>query len=268
MLKEQGPYDYIIDLHNNHRSRLIRFRLKGKKIVYRKENLHKWLTIVTKRNQMSSRHVVDRYMRAIAPLGIIADNIGLELDLPPSLNTNSLKTKSFDGISIDSLLAKPYAIVACGAQHATKRIPPTHIATLCSLLESPVLLVGDAGDRRRIEDAAVTFGTNVVNLCGKTSLLESAALIRDAAVVVTPDSSMMHFAAAFRRNIVAVWGATVPQFGFSAYATTHTDCQVEGLRCRPCSRMGTERCPLGHFDCMHKQDWHQIAAAAALYLSK
>ncbi|MBR6330276.1 MAG: glycosyltransferase family 9 protein [Bacteroidales bacterium] len=268
MLDEQGPYDYIIDLHNNHRSRMIRARLKGKKLIYRKENLRKWLTIVTKRDLMSSRHVVDRYMRTVMPLGVSNDNKGLELALPHSLDAENFRKTAVGGISIDQLLSSPYAVVACGAQHATKRIPPAHIATLCSLMKVPVLLLGDGGDRSRLDSAGATFGSNVVNLCGKTTLLESAALIRDAAVVVAPDSSMMHFAAAFHRPVVAVWGATVPQFGFAAYATPHIDCQVDTLHCRPCSRMGSERCPLGHFDCMHKQDWQRIATAAKKYLSE
>lgn len=260
-------YDFVVDLHNNHRSRLIRMRLSAKHSVYRKENFRKWLTILTKHDFMSGLHVVDRYFQAVSPLNVVNDGKGLQLPLPEVLSGEAFKTRMFGSNSVLQLTAHPYAIVACGAQHATKRIPLSKLMTLCSQIKGPVLLLGDKGDRDRLRNSDVAFSPNVSNLCGKTSLLESAALIRDAAVVVTPDSSMMHFAAAYHRPVIAVWGATVPEFGFWAYSTQRADCQVSNLRCRPCSRMGSERCPLGHFRCMDFQDWQRIAEAASQALA-
>lgn len=261
-------YDYVVDLHNNHRSRLIRMALRAKTYVYRKENFHKWLTIITKHNFMSGRNVVDRYMQTLHPLGVVADGGGLQIFLSDDLSGDAFRQRVINNKKVAEITNRPYVVVACGAQHATKRIPDDKLLVLCSLIKSRVLLLGDKSDRKRLRDFGASFSKNVINLCGKTSLSESAALIRDAVAVITPDSSMMHFAAAFGRPVIAVWGATVPQFGFSAYATPHADCQVDGLLCRPCSRMGSKRCPLGHFKCMHQQSWQRIAEAANAIVEK
>ena len=77
--------------------------------------------------------------------------------------------------------------------------------------------------------------------------------------VVTSDSSLLHIAAAFSRPVVTVWGATTPSFGFSAFRTKGVDCEAGRLWCRPCSRMGNERCLRGSYACMQKQDWQEIA---------
>ena len=252
-------YDAIVDLHNSRRSSLIRMQLKGKKYVYRKENLHKWLTIVTKHDFMSGKNVVERYLAAVKPLGIEDDGGGLELMLPESMAPEVFKKLIVAGKKVEDIVNQPYVVVACGSQHETKNIPVDKLMVLCSMIKMRVVLLGDKKDRKRIRDWGASFSANVINLCGKTSLLESAAFVRAAAVVISPDSAMMHFAVAFHRPLIAIWGATTPRFGFAAFRTPHADCEVTDLWCRPCSRMGSKRCPLGHFRCMHEQSWQRIA---------
>jgi ADP-heptose:LPS heptosyltransferase len=75
-----------------------------------------------------------------------------------------------------------------------------------------------------------------------------------ASLVITHDTGMMHIAAAFKKPIVAIWGNTTPRFGMYPYETHHYNLQVNGLECRPCSRIGFDRCPKGHFSCMMKQN--------------
>lgn len=261
-LKKES-YDAVVDLHNNHRSRYVRRRLRVKSYVYRKENVSKWLTIMTKHSFMSGLHVVDRYLKAVAPLGVKDDGGGLEINLPEELKSDALKLKNISGKNVSDLTGVPYVVIACGAQHATKRIPLEKIMVVSSLIRAKVVLLGDKTDKTRIRNWEGSFGGNVVNLCGKTTLQESAALINGASAVVTPDSAMMHFAAALHRPVIAVWGATIPDFGFSAFRTWHVDCEVNNLWCRPCSRMGSGRCPLGHLNCMHNQNWQSIAEAAS-----
>ena len=230
-------YDCVVDLHNVHRTRRIRRALGVRTLVYRKENLHKFLLVWAKVDHMSGRHVVERYFDAVRPLGVHGDGGGLDIFLPEE------QPRRF-------ALPADYLVVACGAQHETKRIPPCKIAELCEQTDRTVLLLGDENDRRRLEEARFVAGSHVRNLCGQTSLTETAQLIRDATMVVTPDSALMHIAAAFRRPVIALWGATSPRFGFWAYKTEHQDLVPVGLRCHPCSRMGSERCPKGHFKCM------------------
>lgn len=261
-------YDCIVDLHNNRRTRWIRHLLKisssfkTRVLVYRKENISKFVTVLTKIKAMSGNHVVDRYLRAVAPLGVIPDDGGLDFFLSPEMQGDALLSQTVGKKTVGQLTAERYVVVACGAQHETKRIPLDKLRLLCSMIKAPVLLLGDKADRTRISNWDISFKSNVTNLCGKTSIELSAALVRNAAAVITPDTAMMHIAAAFHRPVIAVWGATIPSFGFSAYSTEHADCEVPGLWCRPCSRMGSRRCPLRHFKCMHNQNWQAIANAA------
>ena len=97
----------------------------------------------------------------------------------------------------------------------------------------------------------------IFNACGKFSLNQSAALIKNSTKVITHDTGLMHIAAAFKKEIISVWGNTVPEFGMSPYfgndsklKTTSTMLESEGLSCRPCSKIGFEKCPRSHFKCM------------------
>lgn len=236
----------VVDLHNNHRSRAIRSALGTKTMVYNKENLHKFLFIITKHDFMSGRHVVDRYLDAVAPLGVTNDGKGLDCFLPQDINVTSCPP------------ANQYVVIACGAQHYTKQIPIRNIAEMTKDIKAPVVLIGDNKDAARIEALAFDWPANVVNLCGKTSLLQSAAIVRDSAVVVTPDSAMMHIAAALQRPIIAVWGCTNPSFGFTPYHAEYTNFIAKGLHCNPCTRMGKAKCPRKHFNCMNHQNWSEI----------
>lgn len=270
MLKKEH-YDYVADLHNNRRSRRIRIALHTKGATYRKENFHKFMFILTKRNVMSGRHVVERYFDAVRTLGVVLDDEGLECYLPPSLQDDLFLTttigeggqrmsgRSGRQVHAGELVAHPYIVIACGAQHATKRIPLDKLRFLCTAIRKPIILLGDAGDAERMEDWGLHFQPHVTNLCGKTTLMQTAAFVSRAALVVTPDTGIMHLAAAFHRPTISLWGATHPDFGFSAFRTVHANFYAEQLKCHPCSRMGGRRCPHKHFRCMHEHPWSHIA---------
>lgn len=265
---QKEKYDYVVDLHNNHRTHRIRRALKVKCSVYRKENVRKFIYVWTKFDVMSGRNVVDRYLKAVENLGVIPDNGGLDLFLPPEFQYNSLLNQTVGEVHLADIINASYVAIACGGQHYTKRMPVEKVVELCSLVKHPVVLLGDSNDRKRIVECEISFPSNVFNFCGETSLLMSAAIVRYSKAVVTSDSSIMHIAAASHRPVVAVWGATTPSFGFSAYKTQKTDCQVEHLWCRPCSRMGSEHCWRGSFKCMYGQDWKQIADVVNVCVDK
>ena len=92
----------------------------------------------------------------------------------------------------------------------------------------------------------------IYNACGKFSLNESADLVRKAKVVIAHDTGLMHIAAAFKKDVISVWGNTVPSFGMYPYQTRYEIFDVKKLWCRPCSKIGYDKCPLGHFKCMEK----------------
>ena len=75
----------------------------------------------------------------------------------------------------------------------------------------------------------------------------------------------MHIAAAFKKKIISVWGNTVPEFGMYPYygnaQAQNSQFEINGLRCRPCSKIGYAKCPKGHFKCMNEIKTDAIAAS-------
>ena len=100
----------------------------------------------------------------------------------------------------------------------------------------------------------------VYNACGKFSINESADLVKKSKLVVSNDTGLMHIAAAYKRPVISLWGNTVPSFGMYPYygenflsaqqKQPYEILQVNKLKCRPCSKIGYDKCPRGHFKCM------------------
>ena len=147
---------------------------------------------------------------------------------------------------------EPLIALAPGSVWATKRWP--YFADLARRLASlgRIVIIGgkpDAGLEREIVDAL--GGTaRAIPAAGRLSLLASAALIGRAVVLVTNDSAPLHIASAMNTPTVAIFGPTVPEFGFGPLADRRAVAGHETLPCRPCDRHGPKRCPLGHWRCM------------------
>lgn len=253
---QREKFNLVIDLHNNFRSCRVCEELHVRCYTYNKENFHKFFYLLTGRNVMSGRHVVDRYMKPAERLHVVNDGLGLDCFLAEADIAEARHLMD------QQVGASAYCVVVCGAQHYTKQIPTEGVNSLCASMQMPVVLLGDTSDRQRLEHEGVRLTPKDVNLCGNTTLPVSAAIVRDAAVVVTSDTGLMHIAAAFHRPVVAVWGATAPPLGFTPYCTSYVDSEVEGLRCHPCSRQGGKRCRHGHFACMMQQNWLEVASKA------
>jgi ADP-heptose:LPS heptosyltransferase len=121
--------------------------------------------------------------------------------------------------------------------------------------------LGGKEDAERGEQLSAIDPFKIYNACGKFSLHESADLVRRAKLVVTNDTGLMHIAAAFKRPVVSLWGNTIPGFGmypyYGANYLSHQQqpfdvLEVNGLSCRPCSKIGYDKCPKGHFKCMQQ----------------
>ena len=81
--------------------------------------------------------------------------------------------------------------------------------------------------------------------------------------MISHDTGMMHIAAAFKKKIISIWGNTVPAFGMIPYQTKELlQSEVLNLPCRPCSKIGFDKCPKGHFNCMNLQNTNIIAETA------
>lgn len=165
----------------------------------------------------------------------------------------SLGITSQDRSEADTWLVKngigaPFVAIAPGSIWGTKRWPG--YAELVQRLAEPVVIVGGPEDREL--GAAIARGApdRVRNAAGELSLRASAALIERARLLVTNDSAPLHFASAVGTPVVAVFGPTVPAFGFGPRGPDDRVVEVSGLACRPCSRHGPMVCPLGHHRCM------------------
>jgi len=102
---------------------------------------------------------------------------------------------------------------------------------------------------------------NCLNFAGKLSLLESAALMRDAQMNYVNDSAPMHLCSSVNARMTAIYCSTVPSFGFGPLADDALVVETtEKLACRPCGLHGHKTCPEGHFKCAHTIDTNMLAA--------
>ncbi len=237
-------YDFIIDLHNNLRTSLIKHRLGKRAFTVDKINIQKWLYVQFKANVMPSVHIVDRYMDTVKWLGVINDGQGLDYFIPDD--------EHLCANDIPYTHQSSYVAYALGGQHATKHLPVDRMIELCRKIGGPIILLGNQHDRETGEVVRSELGDDLIfNACGLFTLNQSASLVRQAQVVFSHDTGLMHIAAAFKKPIVSIWGSTTPQLGMYPYKTRHLIVENTNLSCRPCSKIGHERCPLGHFKCMN-----------------
>ncbi len=242
--------DFVADLHNNLRSRRVRWAVKAHAKVVSKYNWQKWLLVRFKINKMPNSHIVDRYFETLKPLGVQNDKQGLEFYNGLSLEDSQHLLQS---------IPQQYAVVVVGGTYFTKRMPIPKLIEAVEALPYPVVLIGGKGD---ISTAAVvcqvTQHFQTINMCGQMSIAQSAELIRLSQLVITGDTGMMHIAAAYHKTILSVWGNTVPALGFAPYMPQQLHKAVilenNALKCRPCSKLGYNKCPKKHFKCMKDLD--------------
>lgn len=243
-------YDQVIDLHKNIRSDSLKRKLGVPSTTFPKLNKEKWVLVNFKRNLLPQRHVVDRYFDAVKKLGVTNDGKGLDYFIPAAEDSwPQIIPLTFQG---------EYIAIAIGAAHFTKRCPPEIIRGLCKGINTGVILLGGPEDHSSGEEIAAGIEGRVFNACGKLSIHGSAGIIKGASKVVSNDTGMMHIAAAFSKDIISLWGNTVPDFGMYPYLPVGAGSSViienKNLSCRPCSKIGYAACPKGHFKCMKELD--------------
>ena len=260
-LKKES-YDYIIDLHHNLRTLRLKKDLGIKSFPFNKLNIRKWIYTNFKWNLMPDLHIVDRYLKTVELFGITNDNEGLDYFIP---QRDEVKQKD-----IPASHHAGYIGIVIGAAHNTKKLPIEKLKELCTTIDHPIILLGGKEDNENGKQIASVDPVKVYNACGKFNLNESADLVRKSKLIITHDTGLMHIAAAFKKKIISVWGNTVPEFGMYPYygkhQTLNTKFEIDGLRCRPCSKIGYAKCPRGHFKCMRQISMNAIAGTAAQFL--
>lgn len=261
-------FDYIIDIHNNLRTNIIKFAMFNvKSFTFDKINYEKFLAVKFKNiNALPRKHLVDRYFEPLLKIGVKNDFVGLEYFIPDKdVVEMSWFPKEFQN---------GYVAFAIGAQQFTKRLPIQKIIEFCDRVNKPIILIGgkedaDAGAEvenffkktdNKIQETYLYKEMNkktvVFNGCGKFNLNQSASIIKQSEFVLAHDTGMMHVAACFKKEIISFWGNTIPEFGMYPYLTKFTIIENKNLGCRPCSKIGFQSCPKGHFKCMNDLNWN------------
>jgi len=249
--------DYIIDLHHNARSAQLKFGLKRMDFTVNKLNWKKWLLVNLKMDRMPAKHMVDRNLDTIKTFISERDGKGLDYFIPPG--------EEVDLSSLPEAYHQGYIGLSIGAQHETKKLPLSLLIELCKKLSQPIIILGGSMDRETGEAIVSALPEKtILNSCGQYRIHQSASLVRQARVLITHDTGLMHVGAAFQKKIISVWGNTVSKFGMFPFRPHPSSLQfeVKGLGCRPCSKIGYQKCPKKHFKCMMDQDIEGIAKAS------
>jgi ADP-heptose:LPS heptosyltransferase len=241
-IKAEG-FDLIIDLHNNLRTALIKIATQIPSSTYKKDAIRKWLALKFKWHTLFAKdHLVDRYMETVKFLGVTNDNKPIDYYISGNYKLADLLPETHQ---------HGYVGFIIGATHNTKRMPNEKIIDICKEIKGPIVLIGGGDVKDNAEEIAEAVGTRVYSTCGFTNLDQSVFIVSKARKIIGFDTGLTHIAEGFDLPIASVWGSTTPDLlGVFPYKVKESIVVGIDLPCRPCSKFGQERCPLGHFKCM------------------
>ena len=273
-------YDYIVDLQKNKRSIRVTRALRKPHSSFPKLNFKKFLLTTFKINLMPDIHIVDRYFKAVEKLGVKNDYQGLDFFIS--------EKNDYPLSELPENFQKGYHAFVIGGTYKTKILPAVKVIEIIKKLNEPVILLGGPDDVERANEILDKISESqnlrisesqklrhsdtqqlsnldsqqLINLVGKINLEQSASIVKKAKSVLTNDTGLMHIAAAFHKNIVSVWGNTVPELGMYPYLPKEKEkCHIvecKDVKCRPCSKLGFKECPRKHFNCMMKIDCDEV----------
>ena len=236
-LSEQN-HELVIDLQNNFRSAAISSNLKVLKVKFNKKTFEKFLLVKFKINKLrNSKQIPIRYAETIN--GFQLDDKGLDL----FTNNNSSAVLNSE---------EKYIGFCPGSRHFTKMWPEEYYIQLGNLLKIhgyKIVLLGGSNDNQVCTKISKSIPYSI-NLCNDDDILQTAADMKKCEAVVCNDSGLMHAACAVKIPVLAFFGSTVKEFGFSPYKNRNSILENNSVSCRPCSHIGRESCPKSHFKCM------------------
>jgi len=151
--------------------------------------------------------------------------------------------------------------IAPGSVWETKRWLRTHWISLSRLLAESghsVVIVGGIEDRELGEMIRREVNNSSVHVAaGDLGVRASAELLRKCRLLVTNDTAPLHLAVGVATPVLAIFGPTIPEFGFAPIGSGDRVIGLD-LYCRGCEIHGSNRCPLGHHDCMRLLDPRQV----------
>ncbi len=242
-LQAEG-YDLLIDLHNSLRTRYLRVGLASTTMVYGKPYLRRWL--LTRFGVNLLRHakpIYQRYYQACSGLG-----------LQEHCNY-FVHFSSCDAQSVANYTSgKKPILISLSAAHATKKWSVENFAQLIDKLpDEQIIILGGEKEKQEADDLKklCVNSDKIIDLSGELNLLQTAALMKNAKLLLCHDSGLLHLAQSQLLPCVAIFGCTTRDLGFFPIRDNCQVVQVE-LSCRPCTAKGLPDCPRGHFNCMRQ----------------
>ena len=254
-------FDLVIDLQGTPGSRRLASRLGPRRVVRTRSALRRWVVFWG-----------DRYPRPAVPHAVAryAEAAGLEWRSDPSEHRPVVQATEEERAQAMALAPEAFGCpdrtavaLLCGASRRTKEYPPERLARVGRLLLEagcPVWWVeepaeGTPASARSGATGEVGAGVNRASAPAewpvyRLPLAPLKALLARAACVVTSDSGPMHLASAVGTPVVAIFGSSVPAFGFTPAGPHDRVLAVEDLACRPCGVHGRQSCWLGHWRCL------------------
>jgi heptosyltransferase-2 len=242
--------NYIFDLHNNWRSNYLRRNIKAEYISHiNKDKLKQIALVYFKKNCYNQVTAIpERYLQVAAGAGVVSDNKGLEIFWNDACEKRVAELLKKVKINEN----EDFVIISPGASFYTKRWPLEYFAKLVELIRQKfdykILIIGNKDDLEW--GKALSKYPDVFDFTSQLSLLETAVLIAKSRALISNDSAAMHMAAAVKTPVLAIFGSSVKEWGFTPYQAKHVIVEVPDLSCRPCSHIGKNRCPERHFRCM------------------
>ncbi|MCP5063854.1 MAG: glycosyltransferase family 9 protein [Ignavibacteriae bacterium] len=233
-------YDVVIDLQNNLRSRSLTKKISKNIFRFKKPNIDKFLLVNFKLNLFKKIiSIPERYANSLPNFNL--DEESLELFLPNEIKSDIEQSTNIIGL-------------CPGSVHKTKMWLEEYFVELGNLLVQnnyKVFLFGGKSDREICKSISNQIEQSI-DLSNDNKLFELSANMRMCKTIVCNDSGLMHTAVANNVPVVAVFGSTVKEFGFTPYKNKSLVIEKNELTCRPCSHIGLGECPKKHFECMKK----------------
>jgi len=252
-------YDKIINLHRFLSSGLITVLSKTKETIgFDKNPLSRFFTTkiahtLSEKGVQNPVHEVDRNLSLIQPFC-------KQIFRRPVLQLSDNHIKKAQNI-VNQYSADVYICAAPTSVWYTKQWHKDKWIDFFNLVPDnyTIFLLGAESDYDHIEQIKnKSTHKKVVNLAGKLSFLESAALMKQAKMVFVNDSAPLHFASGVNAPVTAIFCSTIPEFGFTPLSDTAHIVEVKDLPCRPCGLHGHKNCPEGHFNCAMQIQTHQL----------
>lgn len=241
----KNNYDKVINLQRFSSSGMMTYFSKGKVKIGFDKNPWSWGFDKVVKHKIGSRgevgyqHEVDRCLELVSDF------------LPSGKVKPKLYPTREDYTNTKQYKTSPYITIAPASVWFTKQFPKEKWVELVDRIQGQnIFILGAPIDFKLGEEIIhLSQNTSVVNLAGKLSLLQSAALMGNAAMNYVNDSAPMHLCSAMDANVTVFYCSTIPEFGFGPLSTNSAVLEVNNLDCRPCGLHGFKQCPKGHFDC-------------------